>query len=192
MSANPAAVSQAEPHVEPPHLESPYVEPWMRGTHTEVPTAGRAVIHALELSRDDIRRWTRTLTDTEVNSKPLGLPSIAFHLRHIARSVDRILTYAEGNQLSSEQLAALKSEQTPAEEPMPALLAELEGSLQNAFVRISALTAEELNTARGIGRRQLPTTLGGAMIHVADHTQRHAGQIITTAKVLLALRPAAT
>jgi hypothetical protein len=38
----------------------------------------------------------------------LGLPSVAFHLRHIARSVDRILSYAEGKQLSGEQLAALK------------------------------------------------------------------------------------
>lgn len=182
MSTNPAAASHAEP----------YVEPWMRGTHTEVPAAGRAVIHALELSLDDIKRWTRTLTDTEVTSKPLGLPSIAFHLRHIARSVDRILTYAEGNQLSVEQLAALKSEQSVADEPLPALLAELEGSFESAAARIRSLAAKELDTARGIGRRQLPTTLGGAMIHVADHTQRHAGQIVTTAKVVIAMRPAAT
>lgn len=181
MSASSPALPPAEP----------YLEPWMRGTHTEVPAAGRAVLHALELSLEDIRRWTSTLTDAEVNSRPLGLPSIAFHVRHLARSVDRILTYAEGNQLSAEQLAALKAEQAAVDESLPALLAELDGSFQSAFPRIRALAAQDYNTARGVGRRQLPTTLGGAMIHVADHTQRHAGQVVTTAKVLLALRPAA-
>jgi hypothetical protein len=34
----------------------------------------------------------------------------------------------------------------------------------------------------------LPTSIGGALIHVADHTQRHVGQVVTTAKVLKALR----
>ncbi len=87
-----------------------YTEPWLRGTYAEVPAAGRAVLHALDLSLDDLTKWTAGLTDAEVHSQPLGLPSIAFHLRHIARSVDRILTYAEGGQLSAEQLAALKTE----------------------------------------------------------------------------------
>jgi uncharacterized damage-inducible protein DinB len=39
-----------------------------------------------------------------------------------------------------------------------------------------------------VGRKQVPTTIGGALIHVADHTQRHTGQVVTTAKVLKALR----
>ncbi|HEY9126508.1 MAG TPA: DinB family protein [Acidobacteriaceae bacterium] len=163
----------------------------MRGTYTEVPAAARAVIHALELSLEDITRWTRALTDEEVHSQPLGLPSLAFHLRHIARSVDRILTYAEGSQLSAEQLTVLKSEQANDQEPLPALIAEVEGSFNNAFTRIRSLASEDYDTPRGVGRKQLPTSIGGALIHVADHTQRHAGQVITTAKVLIALRPAA-
>ncbi len=91
-------------------LPTPYTEPWLRGTHTEVPAAGRAVLHALELALDDLTKWTAGLSDAEVNGQPLGLPSIAFLLRHIAGSTDRILTYAEGEQLSPEQLAALKTE----------------------------------------------------------------------------------
>ena len=66
----------------------------------DVPAAGRAVLHALELALDDLRKWTAGLTDAEIHAQPLGLPSIAFLLRHIAGSVDRILTYAEGSQLS--------------------------------------------------------------------------------------------
>jgi hypothetical protein len=91
--------------------DAPYTEPWLRGTLTDVPAAGRAVLHALDLALDDLTKWTAGLTDAEVHAAPLGLTPIAYHLRHLARSTDRILTYAEGEQLSSEQLAALKAEQ---------------------------------------------------------------------------------
>ena len=164
-----------------------YVEPWMSGTYSDVPAVGRAVLHALDLALDDLSKWTRGLTDAEVHSRPLGLPSVAFHLRHIARSVDRILNYAEGNPLSAEQLAALKVEQT-GEESLAELLAEVEASFSNAAGRVRVLATADFETARGVGRKQLPTTIGGALIHVADHTQRHVGQVVTTAKVLVALR----
>ena len=165
----------------------PYVEPWLRGTHIEVPAAGRAVLHALDLALDDLTKWTEGLSDVEVHSQPLGLTSIAFHLRHIAGATDRILTYAEGNQLSADQLAVLKAE-AEGSESLAELLAELRLSFSNAAERICVLATADLNTFRGVGRKQLPTSLGGALIHVADHTQRHVGQVVTSAKVLKALR----
>lgn len=176
---------------------APYVEPWLSGTHSDVPAVGRAVLHALDLALDDITKWTAGLTDLEVHTLPLGLPPVAFHLRHMARSVDRLLTYAEGNQLSTDQLTALKSEQIGPEplglelderETLAALIAEVEVSFSNASDRIRTLATADFNTFRGVGRKQLPTSIGGALIHVADHTQRHAGQVVTTAKVLKALR----
>jgi uncharacterized damage-inducible protein DinB len=169
---------------------SPYIEPWLRGTYADVPAAGRAVLHALDLAVDDITKWTAGLTDAEVHSQPLGLPSIAFHLRHIARSTDRILTYAEGGQLSADQLGALKTEQSGEGDPesLATLIAELELSFSNAAGRIRVLAVGNYDTPRGVGRKQLPTSLGGALIHVADHTQRHTGQVVTTAKVIKALR----
>jgi len=171
----------------PAPVSAPYIEPWLRGTHAEVPAVGRAVLHAFDLALDDLTKWTEGLTDAEVHSHPLDLPSIAFHLRHIARSTDRILTYAEGSQLSAEQLAALKAEQS-GEEPLAVLLAEVEASFSNAADRIRVLATANFDTFRGVGRKQLPTSIGGALIHVADHTQRHVGQVVTTAKVLKALR----
>jgi len=184
---------------------TPYIEPWLSGTDADVPAAGRAVLHALDLSLDDLTKWTAGLTDAEVHAEPLGLTSIAFHLRHIARSVDRILTYAEGGQLSAEQLVALKTEQSGSKqsgaeqaapglggegkrEPLAELLAEVEISFSDAADRIRVLATADLNTPRFVGRKQLPTSIGGAMIHVADHTQRHTGQVVTTAKVVKALR----
>lgn len=165
----------------------PYIEPWMRGTHTDVPAVARAVLHALDLALDDLKKWTSDLTDGEIQCQPFGLMPVARHLRHIARSTDRLLTYAEGKQLSEEQLKALKAE-TSGEEPLATLLAEVEASFQNAAERVRALASTDLEAPRGIGRKQLPASAGGAMIHVADHTQRHVGQVVTTAKVLKALR----
>jgi uncharacterized damage-inducible protein DinB len=169
---------------------TPYLEPWLRGTYTDVPAVARAVLHALDLALDDIAKWTAGLTDAEAHTQPLGLPALSFHLKHIARSVDRILTYAEGGQISAEQLAALKAEQGSAESPesLAQLLAEVEASFSNAAQRIRTLATANFDTPRFVGRKQLPITLGGALIHVADHTQRHVGQLVTTAKVLLAQR----
>jgi uncharacterized damage-inducible protein DinB len=166
---------------------APYTEPWLRGTYADVPAAARAVLHALDLALDDLTKWTAGLTDAEVRSAPLGLTPISYHLRHIARSTDRILTYAEGNQLTADQLAALKAEST-GEESLAELLAEVEISFSNAAERIRVLATADLNTPRFVGRKQLPTSIGGALIHVADHTQRHVGQVVTTAKVLKSLR----
>jgi uncharacterized damage-inducible protein DinB len=170
-----------------PATQAPYVEPWLRGTYAEVPAVGRAVMHALDLALDDLTRWTAGLTDAEVHSQPLGLTSLAFHLRHIARSTDRILTYAEGGQLTAEQLTALKAEQT-GDETLAELLGEIEASFSNAGERVRVLASADFNVFRGVGRKQLPTSIGGALIHVADHTQRHVGQVVTTAKVLKAMR----
>jgi uncharacterized damage-inducible protein DinB len=164
-----------------------YVEPWLRGTHADVPAVGRAVLHAFDLALDDLTKWTEGLSDLEVHAQPLGLTAIAFHLRHIARSTDRLLTYAEGGQLSSEQLALLKAESTGSE-TLAELLAEVEASFSNAADRVGVLATGDFNTFRGVGRKQLPTSIGGALVHVADHTQRHVGQVVTTAKVLKALR----
>jgi len=164
-----------------------YVEPWMSGTYGDVPAAGRAVLHALDLAQDDLAKWASGLSDEEVHAHPLGLPSVAFQLRHIARSVDRILCYAEGKQLSAEQLALLKAEQS-GDETLAALLGEVTASFSNTAERIRVLATADLNTPRAVGRKQLPTSIGGALIHVADHTQRHVGQVVTTAKVLVALR----
>src|SRR5436305_14666255 len=93
------------------------MEPWLRGTLTDLPAVQRAVLHALELAREDIARWCRDLNVEELIARRFSLPSVAFHIRHIARSCDRLLTYAELGELSAEQLTALDSESAPDAEP---------------------------------------------------------------------------
>jgi uncharacterized damage-inducible protein DinB len=162
-------------------------EPWLRGTFTEVPAVIRAVIHALELAREDISRWCSNLNDHELNARPSGIAPVAFHLRHIPRSIDRLLTYAENAQLSPAQLAAMKTELDP-NATHTAIFAEFNEGIERAFARIRAIDAGKLEEKRKVGRKELPTTVGGLLVHVADHTQRHVGQAITTAKILTAAR----
>jgi uncharacterized damage-inducible protein DinB len=161
------------------------VEPWLRGTLTDVPPVHRAILHALDLAREDATRWCGGLTHEQMNSRPGGVAPVAFHMRHIARSLDRLLTYAEGRQLDAEQLAALKTELDPGA-TRSELFSEFEEALDKSTVRIIALIAVQLDEPRKVGKRELVTTVGGLLVHVADHTQRHVGQAITTAKIVVA------
>ena len=158
------------------------VEPWLRGTHTETDSVRRAVLHALDLAREDAEKWCAPLSDEQLNARPNDIAPVAFHLRHIARSLDRLITYAEGNQLNESQIVEMKAELNPGATKSQ-LLAEFNAALDRSAQRILAMQ-EPLATARGVGKKQLPTTVGGLIIHCADHTQRHIGQLVTTAKIV--------
>jgi uncharacterized damage-inducible protein DinB len=176
---------------EPIKREAAGPEPWLRGTLAEVPPVARAVLHALQLAKEDLEKWCGTLTDAEWNARPAGLPPVAFHLRHIARSVDRLLTYAEGIELTSDQIAALNGEMDPGA-TREQVFTELAAGLDRGASRVRALAQRNLSEARAVGKKQLPTSLGGLLVHVADHTQRHVGQAVTTAKIVLASRERAS
>ena len=164
-------------------------EPWLRGTHSEIPDVPRAVLHALELAQEDLTFWCDELSEPELMAMPSGLPSIAFHLRHIARSLDRLLTYAEGRQLNDRQLQALTGEAN-SQCLKPEIFSELSAALADSSARIIKMgeQPDTLNQPRTVGRENLPTTVAGLLVHIADHTQRHVGQAITTAKILVARR----
>jgi uncharacterized damage-inducible protein DinB len=165
------------------------VEPWLRGTHTDIDPVRRAVVHALELAEEDVLRWTRDLDGEALELEPLGLPSVAFQIRHIARSIDRLTTYASTSPLSEEQLRALNQERTAGDD-REGLFAEFTTAIRSVKPFLLAFPSEELQQPRTVGRASLPTTLAGLLIHIAEHTQRHVGQLITTAKVAIALRDA--
>jgi uncharacterized damage-inducible protein DinB len=160
------------------------VEPWLRGTLTEVDTVRRGVLHALELAREDVTRWCGELTAGQLEARPFGLPSVGFQMRHMVRSLDRLLTYAEGQQLSEEQLASLKNEMESVGRRED-LFAEFERGIESAMERVQAIGPAGYEIARGVGRKMLPTSVGGLLVHCADHTQRHVGQAVTTAKVVM-------
>ena len=158
-------------------------EPWLRGTHQDAPSVQRAVIHALELAIEDLKRWCAGLTNSELHARPNEIASVAFHLKHIARSADRLLTYAEGRGLSPQQLSELGTEMDGSG-TLESIWAELDHGLTGAMERIRRFASGLLLESRTVGKKALPTTVAGLLVHVADHTQRHVGQAITTAKVV--------
>jgi uncharacterized damage-inducible protein DinB len=145
-------------------------------------------LHALELSEEDLNRCCGHLADEELHAGFAGMTPVAFQLRHIARSLDRLLTYAEGRELSSEQTAALQTESQP-EGTRSELFSELSLAMRSASLRIRAFAADQMDEPRAVGKRRLPSTVAGLLVHVAEHTQRHVGEAITTSKLLLARRP---
>lgn len=160
-------------------------EPWLRGTLAEVSAVQRAVMHALVLAQEDLELWCGGFSDAELNARRADIAPIAFHLRHIARSLDRLLTYAEGRPLNDEQIVAMNTELDPRTVHRE-LFAELASALETSAKRIRAIDPGSLEEARSVGKKQLPTTVGGLLIHVAEHTQRHVGQALTTAKIVAA------
>jgi uncharacterized damage-inducible protein DinB len=140
------------------------------------------------MAQEDTDKWCSTLNDHEIHERPLGLPSVAFQLKHIARSLDRFCTYAEGTPLGHEQLTALANEMD-TNGTRDSIFSELEASLENTRRRLEVIVRLPLETTITIGRKRLPTTLAGLLVHAAEHTQRHVGQAITTTKVIVAQRP---
>ena len=162
-------------------------EPWLRGTLSDVPVVQRALLHSLQMAQEDTAKWCRDLDDQELHLRPFHLPSVAFQLRHIARSLDRFCTYAEGTPLNPEQFAALASEMD-ASGNKESIFSELEESLRKTRQRLEVIVRQPPDLPVSIGRKTLPTTLTGLLIHAAEHTQRHVGQAITTAKLIVAQR----
>jgi len=163
------------------------VEPWLRGENGELHAALAAVVHALQQAREDVREWTKDVHEEETWARPLQLAPLGFQLRHIAGSTDRLATYARGSQLSVEQMAALQAEPTPGAS-LAALVDELDAALARAQQQVRQTDPATLSDPRGVGRKALPTSVGGLLVHIADHTQRHVGELIVTVRVLRASR----
>ncbi len=163
------------------------VEPWLRGTLPEVDALRRQMLHALELAAEDVERWCAGLSDAEMNARPFGIAPVAFHLRHIARSLDRLLTYAEAGALNGAQMDALASEME-GDAFAEVVLAEVRAGLGEARRRVLMISERSYEEPRGVGRAMLPSTVGGLLVHCAEHTQRHIGQAVTTAKIVMGSR----
>ncbi len=155
------------------------MEPWLAGRFSHLAPVPRLLCCSLEQSLDEVRHWTAPLDDAQLWSEPFEKTSVGFQLRHLAGSVDRLLTYARGESISTTQLAFLKAEAGPG-----APKAELLAALEQAYAAATAFahTATDLDAPRFIGRQRLETPLGVLLAHIAEHTQRHTGQLIVLCK----------
>jgi hypothetical protein len=157
-------------------------EPWLRGPLPDLHPLVQPVFFSFAQVREDLIRHTAGLTREQVWRR-VGGTSLGFHLKHLAGSVDRLSTYLLGNELSDEQLRALR-EESHGNEDADELLIQVNQALEEAEKRLRRLDPALLYEARAVGRRGLPTTVIGLLVHLSEHTQRHLGQAITTAKLV--------
>jgi hypothetical protein len=165
-------------------------EVWLRGSVPEIPSLLQPVAHALLQAVEEVRRVVAPLSAVHLWARPGGAASVGFHVRHAAGSLDRLFTYARGEGLSAEQLAFLAAEAGPGSPPAQAaaLASAFELQVDRALAQLRVTPEPTLLEARGVGRLQLPSTVLGLLVHSAEHTQRHVGQIVTTARIVQALQ----
>ena len=163
---------------------SPQPEFWLRGPVDGVDPALMPAAHAFLQTLEDAERAAAGLTVDQLWTSPGGAASAGFHLLHLSGATDRLLTYARGATLNDAQKSALAAEKNPHRTDAAPLLAELRRTIDAALAQIRATPATTIQDARAVGRAGLPTTVLGLIFHAAEHAQRHAGQLVTTAKII--------
>jgi len=159
---------------------------WLREEPVETDPLRHLLLCTFRQVEEEVIARTAGLSDVEVWQSPHGLTPIGFHIRHIAESIDRLLTYAEGKQLTDLQLVVLKQEVSD-QLPLLSLLVLLEQRLLEASQRVLALPEATQKDIREIGRAKIRVPLGTLLAHIAEHSQRHLGQLVTTAKLMQSL-----
>lgn len=163
-------------------------EVWLRGPVPGVPALLQPVAHGLLQCREELHAALPPLTLEQLWTRPAGVASVGFHVRHAAGSLDRLFTYARGAQLSDEQRSALSAEEEPdlSEGAGARLLEAFDAMVDRALAQLRSTDERSLLEFRGVGRAGLPSTVLGLLFHAAEHTQRHAGQAVTTARIVRA------
>jgi hypothetical protein len=148
------------------------------------------VAHSLLQVLEEVDTVVRPLSFEEIWARPGGAASVGFHLKHLAGSLDRLLTYARGESLSEAQRSALDGEERAglANDQPSILLRAACTAIEGALQQVLATHVETLDDPRRVGRAGLPSTVRGLLFHAAEHAQRHAGQIVTTAKIVCGSR----
>ena len=167
---------------------NPKPEVWLRGPLPDIADILQPAAHALLQAQEEINAALANFPDKLMWEKPAGVASVAFHLQHLAGVLDRLLTYARQESLSETQLAFLKAEGQPSPDihSVHELVEAFNRQVGIALTQLKQTHAQTLTDIRYVGRAMLPSTHLGLIFHAAEHTQRHTGQLLVTAKILTA------
>lgn len=167
----------------------PQTEVWQRGPVPGFEPLLMPVVHALIQVREDLERLAGDVAAEHVWLRPGGAASIGFHVGHTGGALDRLFTYARGETLSDVQKAALREEGAPGDPPksLGGVVTGVSEIIDRALHQLASTSHESLLDERKLGRAGLPTTVLGLLFHAAEHSTRHVGQAITTAKIVTSL-----
>ena len=161
------------------------LEIWLRGPIPDVPPLLQPVAHALLQARNELNAAMQGFPPELLNERPAGVASVGFHLQHLAGVLDRLLTYARQETLTELQFAAFHAEVPPLTidpDSVRKLVQEFSDTVDKALSQLKTTDEARLTEVRGVGRAQVPSTLLGVLVHAAEHTTRHLGQLLVTAK----------
>ncbi|MDI3319365.1 DinB family protein [Pinibacter soli] len=161
-------------------------EYWMRGPIQHIPALLQPVAHALLQARDEVNELMNNFPEHLLWESPANVASPAFHLQHLTGVLDRLFTYVKAQPLSPEQLAYLSAEGKQNEHvTLSSLLDNFNKQVDNSLQQLKTTNEYSLTEFRGVGRKQLPSTVMGLLFHAAEHTMRHTGQLLVTVKILV-------
>ena len=166
-------------------------EVWLRGPVAGVPPPLQPVAHALLQAREEVEALMEDFPEQKLWEKPAGVASVGFHLQHFPGVVSRLFTYARGESLDAAQREALAAEQEPSRANVTVrdLVQAFRQQIDRAIDELRATDERTLTDPRTVGRGKLPSTKLGLIVHAAEHTQRHVGQLLVTDRVLRASSP---
>lgn len=159
-------------------------EVWLRGPVAGIPALLQPAAHALLQAREEINAFMTGFPDELLWEKPAGAASPGFHLRHLTGVLDRLFTYAKNEMLNDDQLQYLRNEGIPSAVTTKELVEIFNSQVDKAVSQLSVTDEKTLTEFRGVGRKQIPSTVQGLLFHAAEHTQRHTGQLLVTVKIL--------
>jgi uncharacterized damage-inducible protein DinB len=159
---------------------------WLRGDVPRIPPLLQPVAHSLLQAQEEVRDAMDGFPAALLWERPADLASVGFHLQHLAGVLDRLFSYARGDALTAEQLVALRAEGVPASASVEGLLRAFERAVSSALFQLEGTGEQSLRDVREVGRARLPSTVQGLLFHAAEHTMRHVGQLLVTARVVRA------
>ena len=162
-----------------------HLEVWLRGPLTDTPVLVQPVAHALLQAKEEVAALLEGFPETLLWECPAGAASVGFHLQHLSGVLDRLLTYARGEPLSAAQLEFLAREGEGSAH-VTELVAAFTAQVDEALGELRKLELTTLTEPRAVGRAKLPSTVTGLLVHAAEHTTRHVGQLLVTVKVVRA------
>ncbi|MDN3584867.1 DinB family protein [Mucilaginibacter flavus] len=160
-------------------------EVWLRGPLTGMPALLQPVAHALLQAREELNELMTSFPDVLLWEKVAGMASVGFHLQHLTGVLDRLFTYAKGEQLNARQLDYLAQE-GKVNDALTSnyLLSQFNLQVDAALQQLEQTDSNTLIQVREVGRGKVPSTVIGLYVHSAEHTMRHLGQLLVTVKVL--------
>ena len=166
-------------------LQDQQMEFWQKGPVEGIIPLLQPVVHAILQAHHEVQLAMNDFPGALLWQRPAGVASPAFHLQHLSGVLDRLFTYARGEQLSPKQLNFLRDEgKENSTIHLTDLLIHFSRQVEKAIQQLKETKEDSILEVRYVGRKRIPSNVLGLLFHAAEHIQRHTGQLLVTARIV--------